>query len=61
MGIGFHPFIDDFVYSISLTVSLFTRSSVAIGMALHEFPDGIIDIFCQGGEGSSGKLAGGNR
>lgn len=41
-GIGFHSFIDGFVYSITFTVSIFTGTLTAIGMVLHEFPEGII-------------------
>ena len=42
MGIGFHSFIDGFVYSITFTVSIFTGVLAATGMVLHEFPEGII-------------------
>lgn len=42
LGIGFHSFIDGFIYSITFTVSLFTGAMAAIGMVLHEFPEGII-------------------
>jgi zinc and cadmium transporter len=41
-GIGFHSFIDGVVYSISFSVSTFTGVLVAIGMVLHEFPEGIV-------------------
>ena len=41
-GIGFHSFIDGFVYSITFTVSVFTGILAATGMVLHEFPEGII-------------------
>jgi len=41
-GIGFHSFIDGFVYSITFTVSVFTGLLAATGMVLHEFPEGII-------------------
>ncbi|MBW1781843.1 MAG: ZIP family metal transporter [Deltaproteobacteria bacterium] len=41
-GIGFHSFIDGFVYSITFTVSIFTGLLAATGMVLHEFPEGII-------------------
>ncbi len=41
-GIGFHSFIDGFIYSITFTVSIFTGVLTAIGMVLHEFPEGII-------------------
>lgn len=42
VGIGFHSFIDGFVYSITFTVSIFTGALAATGMVLHEFPEGII-------------------
>jgi ZIP family zinc transporter/zinc and cadmium transporter len=42
IGIGFHSFIDGFVYSITFTVSIFTGAMAATGMVLHEFPEGII-------------------
>lgn len=42
IGIGFHSFIDGFVYSITFTVSMFTGALAATGMVLHEFPEGII-------------------
>jgi zinc transporter ZupT len=42
LGIGFHSFIDGFVYSIAFSVSLFTGFLATAGMVLHEFPEGII-------------------
>ncbi|MFO0911411.1 MAG: ZIP family metal transporter [Pirellulales bacterium] len=42
LGIGFHSFIDGFIYSITFTVSVFTGVLAAFGMVLHEFPEGII-------------------
>lgn len=42
VGIGLHSFIDGFVYSITFSVSAFTGWLTAIGMVLHEFPEGII-------------------
>lgn len=42
IGIGFHSFIDGFVYSITFTVSIFTGVLAATGLVLHEFPEGII-------------------
>jgi len=41
-GIGFHSFIDGFIYSITFSVSVFTGVLAAAGMVLHEFPEGII-------------------
>src|SRR5512147_675703 len=42
LGIGFHSFLDGIVYSISFSVSMFTGALVALGMVLHEFPEGIV-------------------
>jgi zinc transporter ZupT len=42
LGIGFHSFIDGFIYSITFTVGIFTGILAATGMVLHEFPEGII-------------------
>ncbi len=42
LGIGFHSFIDGFIYSITFTASIFTGVLTAAGMVLHEFPEGII-------------------
>ena len=42
LGIGFHSFLDGIVYSISFSVSMFTGGLVALGMILHEFPEGIV-------------------
>jgi len=42
LGIGFHSFLVGVIYSISFTVSVFTGLSVAIGMVLHEFPEGVV-------------------
>lgn len=42
IGIGFHSFLDGVVYSISFSVGLLTGMLVALGMVLHEFPEGIV-------------------
>lgn len=42
LGIGFHSFIDGIIYSVTFNVSIFTGSLTAIGMVLHEFPEGIV-------------------
>ena len=42
LGIGFHSFIDGFIYSVTFMVSIFTGVLTATGMVLHEFPEGII-------------------
>jgi zinc transporter ZupT len=42
IGIGFHSFLDGVVYSISFSVSMLTGALAALGMVLHEFPEGIV-------------------
>lgn len=42
LGIGFHSFIDGIVYAVTYQVSLFTGTLAAVGMVLHEFPEGIV-------------------
>lgn len=42
LGIGTHSFLDGAVYSITFSVSIFTGTLAAIGMVLHEFPEGVV-------------------
>lgn len=42
LGIGFHSFIDGIIYSVTFSVSFFTGALAAVGMVLHEFPEGIV-------------------
>ena len=42
LGIGFHSFVDGVIYSVAFNVSIFTGVLAAIGMILHEFPEGIV-------------------
>jgi len=42
LGIGFHSFIDGVIYSVTFNVSIFTGVLAAVGMVLHEFPEGIV-------------------
>ncbi|MGC9468318.1 MAG: ZIP family metal transporter [Anaerolineae bacterium] len=42
LGIGFHSFIDGVIYSVTFNVSIFTGLLAAVGMVLHEFPEGIV-------------------
>jgi zinc and cadmium transporter len=42
VGIGFHSFIDGIIYSVTFNVSIFMGALAAIGMILHEFPEGIV-------------------
>jgi zinc transporter ZupT len=42
LGIGFHSFIDGVIYSVTFKISFFTGVLAAVGMVLHEFPEGIV-------------------
>jgi len=42
IGIGFHSLIDGVIFSISFNVSVFTGTMAALGMVLHEFPEGVL-------------------
>ncbi|MBN1668720.1 MAG: ZIP family metal transporter [Anaerolineales bacterium] len=42
IGIGLHSLIDGIIYSVTFNVSIFTGALSAIGMILHEFPEGIV-------------------
>lgn len=42
VGIGMHSFIDGMIYSITFTASVFTGLLAAVGMVLHELPEGVI-------------------
>jgi zinc and cadmium transporter len=42
IGIGLHSFIDGIIYSVTFNVSIFTGAAAAIGMVLHEFPEGVV-------------------
>jgi zinc transporter ZupT len=42
VGIGVHSFIDGIIYSVTFNVSVFTGTLAAIGMVLHEFPEGVV-------------------
>lgn len=61
LGIGFHSFIDGFIYSIAFTVSILTGFLATVGMVLHEFPEGIVTylLLVRGGfaEGRAMRLA----
>lgn len=41
-GIGLHSFIDGAIYSVTFNVETFTGIVAALGMILHEFPEGIV-------------------
>jgi zinc and cadmium transporter len=42
LAIGFHSLIDGVIYSVTFKVSMWTGILAAIGMVLHEFPEGIV-------------------
>lgn len=42
IGIGLHSLIDGMIYAITFSVSTLTGVLAAVGMVLHEFPEGII-------------------
>jgi len=42
VGIGLHSLIDGVIYAVTFNVSVFTGVLAAIGMVLHEFPEGIV-------------------
>jgi zinc and cadmium transporter len=42
LGVGFHSLIDGVIYSVTFNVSILTGILAAIGMILHEFPEGIV-------------------
>jgi zinc and cadmium transporter len=56
-GIAFHSFVDGIVYSISFSVSTYTGTLVALGMVLHEFPEGIVTYALLLRGGFSGRWA----
>lgn len=42
LGIGFHSLLDGIIYAVTFKVSVFTGILAAVGMVLHEFPEGIV-------------------
>jgi zinc and cadmium transporter len=42
MGIGLHSFIDGVIHAVTFNVSVFTGVLAAVGMVLHEFPEGVV-------------------
>jgi len=57
VGIGLHSLIDGVIYSITFNVSIFTGALAAIGMVLHEFPEGIVTFLMLEQAGFSRKKA----
>ena len=51
VGIGFHSFLDGIVYSVGFSVGAMTGLLMALGMVLHEFPEGVVTytlLLCSG-------------
>jgi zinc and cadmium transporter len=42
VGIGIHSFIDGITYSVTFAVSTYTGFLTALGLILHEFPEGVV-------------------
>ena len=57
IGIGIHSFIDGVIYSVTFNVSVFTGVLAALGMILHEFPEGIVTFLLLERGGLSRKKA----
>jgi zinc transporter ZupT len=57
LGIGFHSFIDGIIYSVTFNVGIFTGVLTAVGMILHEFPEGIVTFVLLERGGFSRKKA----
>jgi len=57
LGIGFHSFIDGVIYAVTFNVSILTGVLAAIGMVLHEFPEGIVTFVLLDRAGFSRKKA----
>ncbi len=57
IGIGFHSLIDGLIYSVTFNVSIFTGVLAAIGMVIHEFPEGIVTYLLLKKAGFSQKKA----
>ena len=57
LGIGFHSFLDGFIYSIAFNVDILTGSLATLGMVLHEFPEGIITYLLLLRAGFDGRKA----
>jgi zinc and cadmium transporter len=56
-GIAFHSFVDGIVYSISFSVNTYTGTLVALGLVLHEFPEGVVTYALLLRGGFSGRWA----
>ena len=57
LAIGFHSFVDGVIYSVTFNVSIETGVLAAVGMVLHEFPEGIVTFVLLYRSGFSRKRA----
>lgn len=57
IGIGIHSLLDGVIYSVTFNVSIFTGVLAAVGMVLHEFPEGIVTFLLLEKGGFSRKKA----
>lgn len=57
LGIGFHSLVDGIIYAVTFSVSIFIGSLAAVGMILHEIPEGIITYLLLHQSGLSVKRA----
>lgn len=51
VGIGLHSLLDGIVYSVGFSVDAMTGLSMALGIVLHEFPEGLVTytlLLCAG-------------
>lgn len=51
IGIGFHSLFDGVIYSVGFSVGAVTGLLMALGMVLHEFPEGLVTytlLLCSG-------------
>lgn len=57
IGIGFHSLMDGVIYSVTFSVSTFTGVLAAVGMVLHEFPEGLVTFLILAKAGFSKRKA----
>jgi zinc transporter ZupT len=44
LAIGLHSLVDGVIHAVTFNVSIFTGAVAALGMVLHEFPEGIVSF-----------------
>jgi zinc transporter ZupT len=57
LGIGFHSLLDGVIYTVTFNVSFFTGILAAMGMILHEFPEGIVTFLLLERAGFSRRMS----